>query len=79
MMLWLWWREPLVYLLRRREPMLLDHLSLEEVSLAFLALRGEVPESDLPESLQKLQAKDWELLSNLLVDLFKEKYLSSLH
>jgi hypothetical protein len=59
--------------------MLLDILTLEEVSLAFLALAGNVKEDDLPPKLQTLQVKDWELLSNLLADLLKEKALSDLH
>ena len=53
-------------------------LTLEDLGLAFQALMGNLPEDDLPDNLQTLDAETWEQLAVLMVRLISERSLSSL-
>lgn len=59
--------------------MLLDDLTPEELSQAFLVIAEEAEEDSLPPKLQSLSWEDWNLLQNLLVNLMVSKELSTLH
>jgi hypothetical protein len=54
-------------------------LTLEDLGLAFQALMGDLSEDNLPDNLQTLDSETWEQLALLMVRLFSERSLSSLH
>jgi hypothetical protein len=56
-----------------------QELTLEDLGLAFQALMGDLPEDNLPDNLQTLDSETWEQLALLMVRLFSERSLSSLH
>jgi hypothetical protein len=66
-------------LTRRRNPMLLKNLTLEEVGLTFQVLAEQLPIQKLPDHLQMLDEDQWEELAFLLDSLWLAKELSSLH
>ena len=61
------------------ESELLQNLSSEQVSLAFLALENPEEYWPLPEPLNKLSKQEWEQLDFLLYALTLEKKASSVH
>jgi hypothetical protein len=56
-----------------------DLLTLEDLGLAFQALMGNLPEDNLPDNLQALDAEAWGQLAILMAQLLNERSLSSLH
>jgi hypothetical protein len=64
---------------KRRNPMLLQNLTLEEVSLTFQVLASQLPLENLPEHLQTLEEDQWEELAFLLDNLWAAQQRSSLH
>jgi hypothetical protein len=54
-------------------------LTLEDLGLAFQALTGDLSEDNLPDNLQTLDLETWEQLALLMVRLYSERSLSSLH
>ena len=57
----------------------LPDLTVEEISLAFLVLVGEVPENPLPPPLKKLLLSEWDSLSILLQALQREMEMVEIH
>jgi hypothetical protein len=57
----------------------LADLSLEDLSLSFQALSGDLQAESLPDNLQTLQMSDWEVLADLLLALQGEQRLSTVH
>jgi hypothetical protein len=64
---------------KRRKKVLLQELTLEEVSLTFQVLMDQLPVENLPEYLQELDPEQWEQLAFLLGNLKCEQMRSSLH
>jgi hypothetical protein len=64
---------------KRRKKVLLQELTLEEVSLTFQVLMDQLPVESLPEHLQTLDQEQWGLLGHLLGNLKCEQMRSSLH
>ena len=56
-----------------------QHLSLEDLSLAFQVLEGKQDQPSIPPQLQILDQQDWGHLANLLLGLTYERDRSTLH
>jgi hypothetical protein len=56
-----------------------EHLTLEDLSLAFLVLEGKQDQPSIPPKLQILDRRDWEHLTSLLLGLMSERAMSTLH
>ena len=59
--------------------MLIQELTLEDVSLTFQVLMDQLPVEHLPEYLQTLDQEQWEQLAFLLGNLWLEQRQASLH